>query len=129
MVFVADAAVPLRAGQAKDVEACLWKSVFYKPIEEFRRRIRKAHESGPAAAELLQKATKTLLGFLADAATFYKHLVMRLQVGADGRRVLIPCASALCGAQSSLPGARLPVQPGPSLALVPVPVRWRGALQ
>mmetsp|Transcript_14539 Transcript_14539/g.37296 ORF Transcript_14539/g.37296 Transcript_14539/m.37296 type:complete len:900 (+) Transcript_14539:268-2967(+) len=68
-----------KLAKAKDVEALLWKSVFYKPIEEFRRRIRKAHESGPAAAELLHKATKTLGGFLADAATFYKHLVMRLQ--------------------------------------------------
>lgn len=87
------------AGQAKDVEALLWKSVFYKPIEEFRRRIRKAHESGPAAAELLHKATKTLGGFLADAATFYKHLVMRLQVrarvkGATGGKEAAKLAAA-----------------------------------
>jgi hypothetical protein len=68
------------AEQAKDVEACMWKSVFYKPIEEFRKRIRKAQESGASAIELLQKATKTLQSFLTECIAFYKLLVMRLQV-------------------------------------------------
>jgi len=65
--------------KAKDVEACMWKSVFYKPIEEFRKRIRKAQESGASAIELLQKATKTLQSFLTECIAFYKLLVMRLQ--------------------------------------------------
>jgi hypothetical protein len=41
--------------QSKDVEGLLWKAVFYKPIEEFRRRVKKAVDAGPDAAEILQK--------------------------------------------------------------------------
>jgi len=65
--------------KSKDVEGGLWKSVFYKPIEELRKRIKKAYESGPSGQQLLDKATTTLLKFIEEAVAFYKHLILRLQ--------------------------------------------------
>ena len=51
-----------RAEQAKDVEAQLWKNVFYKFIEDFRVRIRKysaAVAAGePQAEESVSKARR-----------------------------------------------------------------------
>lgn len=87
------------------MEPALWKSVFYRPIEEFRRRIKAASAAGEKGREPLQKVClKTIkcavyrLGtlhqrntncvpqvkiafgrFLQDAALFYKQLAVKLQ--------------------------------------------------
>ena len=44
--------------QERDIEAALWKNVFYKPIEEFRKRIRQAAGLGDKGTELLRKASR-----------------------------------------------------------------------
>ena len=41
--------------QAREVEPALWKSVYYRPIEEFRRRIKAAAAAGERGREPLQK--------------------------------------------------------------------------
>lgn len=41
--------------QEREVEPALWKSVFYRPIEEFRRRIKAASAAGEKGREPLQK--------------------------------------------------------------------------
>ncbi|OWZ19701.1 hypothetical protein PHMEG_0006010 [Phytophthora megakarya] len=57
----------------KEVEQALWKPCFYRRIEDFRRRIRKA------AADRADRATFARVSsdfqqFLSDAAAFYAHL-------------------------------------------------------
>jgi len=41
--------------QEREVEPALWKSVFYRPIEEFRRRIKAAAVAGEKGRAPLQK--------------------------------------------------------------------------
>ena len=41
--------------QEHNVEQTLWKVVYYRPIEEFRRRIRLASEAGNRGQEPLRK--------------------------------------------------------------------------
>ena len=88
------------------MEPALWKSVFYRPIEEFRRRIKAASAAGEKGREPLQKVccltinnaasrggtlcspctdcmlqVKIAFGrFLQDAALFYKQLAVKLQI-------------------------------------------------
>jgi hypothetical protein len=40
----------LNFAAANDVEQVLWKSVFYKPIEEFRSRVKEAEKVGICCA-------------------------------------------------------------------------------
>ncbi len=41
--------------QEQNIEQTLWKVVYYRPIEEFRRRIRLASEAGNRGQEPLRK--------------------------------------------------------------------------
>ena len=55
--------------QEREIEAALWKNVFYKPIEEFRKRIRQAAGLGDKGTELLRKASRhTLCGGSSSAS-------------------------------------------------------------
>ncbi|DBA73433.1 TPA: hypothetical protein ACH3X1_011469 [Trebouxia sp. C0004] len=65
--------------QAREVEPALWKSVFYRPIEEFRRRIKAAAVAGEKGRAPLQKVKLTFGRFLQDAALFYRQLACKLQ--------------------------------------------------
>ena len=47
--------------QDREVEPALWKSVFYRPIEEFRRRIKAAAAAGEKGREPLQKVSLGLV--------------------------------------------------------------------
>ncbi|MEW5298066.1 MAG: hypothetical protein WDW36_001228 [Sanguina aurantia] len=79
-----------------EVEQCLWKSVYYRPIEEFRSRLKGLGSSTRAAASAtangqppavtaeesklqVQKLTAAYLRFLDEAVAFYKKMVWRLQ--------------------------------------------------
>ncbi|KAG2499552.1 hypothetical protein HYH03_002497 [Edaphochlamys debaryana] len=85
---------------AHDVEPCLWKAVFYKPIEEFRSRVRaleglaKGAHAAPGAGGAtpaavlaspeearaqLARTTSAYLRFLDDALAFYRKTVWKLQ--------------------------------------------------
>lgn len=44
--------------QEREVEPALWKSVYYRPIEEFRRRIKAAAAAGEKGKEPLQKVSE-----------------------------------------------------------------------
>ncbi|KAK3273297.1 hypothetical protein CYMTET_18454 [Cymbomonas tetramitiformis] len=72
--------------QEKDVEQSLWKGIFYRRIEEFRKRIRKysvvAEGGASDADEQLQKstqATAAFRSFLAEATGFYHGLIRKLE--------------------------------------------------
>lgn len=56
----------LKCWQEREVEPALWKSVFYRPIEEFRRRIKAASAAGEKGREPLQKVC-----LLSSNCTFY----------------------------------------------------------
>ncbi|MEW5311980.1 MAG: hypothetical protein WDW38_003646 [Sanguina aurantia] len=79
-----------------EVEQCLWKSVYYRPIEEFRSRLKSLSSGTRAAASAtangqppavtaeesklqVQKLTAAYLKFLDEAVAFYKKMVWRLQ--------------------------------------------------
>ncbi|KAL4421752.1 hypothetical protein ABPG77_009735 [Micractinium sp. CCAP 211/92] len=62
-----------RLSQKHDVEQLLWKAVFYRPIEEFRRRIKQAE------GELRAKTKLAFHAFLEDGKAFYLILVLKLQ--------------------------------------------------
>ncbi|KAG1669143.1 hypothetical protein FOA52_002654 [Chlamydomonas sp. UWO 241] len=71
---------------SKDVEQLIWKSVHYRPIEEFRNRLKIAGQAvaqpGPAGAEAQpqqQKLLSAYLKFLDEAISSYKRLVWKLQ--------------------------------------------------
>lgn len=67
----------------KDVELSLWKSAFYKPIEEYRYRIRKlsaAAPNSPDAAAQKADTCKRFRGFLAEAGGFYTGLLRKMQI-------------------------------------------------
>ncbi|KAL0046021.1 hypothetical protein WJX82_011659 [Trebouxia sp. C0006] len=66
--------------QEREVEPALWKSVFYRPIEEFRRRIKAAAVAGEKGRAPLQKVKLTFGRFLQDAALFYRQLACKLQI-------------------------------------------------
>ena len=46
--------------QEHNIEQTLWKVVYYRPIEEFRRRIRLASEAGNRGQEPLRKVDPRL---------------------------------------------------------------------
>ncbi|KAL4853490.1 hypothetical protein ACK3TF_005514 [Chlorella vulgaris] len=62
-----------RTSLKHDVEQLLWKAVFYRPIEEFRRRIKQAEGDLKAKTELAFQA------YLRDAQAFYLQLAAKLQ--------------------------------------------------
>jgi protein SMG6 len=94
-IFFAD----IKFAQEKDTDQLLWKSVYYKPIEEFRKIIKKyqqtAHPHPPTtntppqqqqtqqqiekAQEKLRKTTHTFQLFLADGSEYYDGLYKRLK--------------------------------------------------
>lgn len=49
--------------QAKDVEALLWKGVFYRFIEDYRRRIRKYAAAAAAGEPLAQESLDKVCTF------------------------------------------------------------------
>lgn len=87
--------------QSNDVEQLLWKSVHYRPIEEFRNRLRVASQAvqqqqqqyrpggaaGPSALDAAggdaalqqQKLLAAYIKFLGESVGFYQRLVWKLQ--------------------------------------------------
>ncbi|KAI7836776.1 hypothetical protein COHA_009356 [Chlorella ohadii] len=63
----------LRLSQKHDVEQLMWKAVYYRPIEEFRRRVKTAE------GELRDKTKLAFHVFLEEAKTFYLTLAVKLQ--------------------------------------------------
>ncbi|POM65767.1 hypothetical protein PHPALM_18470 [Phytophthora palmivora] len=57
----------------KEVEQALWKPCFYRRIEEFRRRIRKA-AADRADRAAFARVSSDFAQFLTQAAAFYAHL-------------------------------------------------------
>jgi len=86
----------LNFAAANDVEQVLWKSVFYRPIEEFRSRVKEAEKAGQAGAEQLPKVGGAFSRFLEDASGFYRGLVMQLQgsYGDVGVKLEMPSGAA-----------------------------------
>eukprot|EP00877_Chromochloris_zofingiensis_P010721 jgi/Chrzof1/5902/Cz16g20030.t1 len=105
---------------ANEVEQALWKSVFYKPIEEFRARVRQAEKAGDVGREQLPKVATAFLKFLEDASLFYRRLIMRLQsvFGDVGVKVELPQGLAHGG-----PGGHGSHSPGSSMGSAPRDVR------
>jgi hypothetical protein len=102
----------LEFATAKELEHSLWKTVFYKRIEHFRKRIRKcAAEAGSRGKNNDDKTSHQLLhevcfqfsAFISDASVFYGGLLKRFQTfyesllrsasGADG---IVRCAKQSC---------------------------------
>ncbi len=50
--------------QAREIETALWKWVFYKPIEEFRHRVRYAADAGEKGEEPLRKVWRHAVALL-----------------------------------------------------------------
>lgn len=67
---------------SKDVDQLLWKAVFYRPIEEFRKLIKKYHAAAskniPQAKEKLHSIMMKFKLFLEDAIQYYVDLYNRL---------------------------------------------------
>ncbi|CAG8534106.1 12023_t:CDS:10 [Cetraspora pellucida] len=64
--------------QSKEVEQNLWKYVYYKFIEEFRKRIRTAVTSGGKSKGIHRKLTSSFRSFLQEATGFYYSFIQRL---------------------------------------------------
>lgn len=69
---------------SKDVEQNLWKIVFYKVIEEYRKQIRKLtsliqKNERPSIQEDLNKMCESFRIFLTQASNFYHDLIMKFQ--------------------------------------------------
>ena len=73
--------------QDREVEPALWKSVFYRPIEEFRRRIKAAAAAGDKGKEPLRKVSPS----------FRQHVGTSVS---PARRL---CATGLTGPCASTP--------------------------
>ena len=56
--------------QAVGLEALLWKHAFYRPIQDFRRRLTRSHVN----SELTQKTRRAYILFLNDAIEYYLEL-------------------------------------------------------
>ena len=72
----------------KGVERSLWLSIFHRPIEEYRKKVRRAHSvarattddaKGGAARASEKRATDALRRLLSEAQGFYEALVVELQ--------------------------------------------------
>jgi len=70
---------------SKDVEQNLWKVVFYRIIEEYRKKIRNSmgarndKSSDPSAKDDLGKLCESFRSFLHSANKFYNELIKKLQ--------------------------------------------------
>lgn len=69
---------------SKDVEQNLWKTVYYKVIEEYRKQIRKAVSSlqkneRSTMQEEVNKMCESFKAFLTQASKFYHDLIMKFQ--------------------------------------------------
>lgn len=61
----------LKCSQEREVEPALWKSVFYRPIEEFRRRIKAASAAGEKGREPLQKVRLAVVLTMRSCSLLY----------------------------------------------------------
>ena len=80
--------------QEREVEPALWKSVFYRPIEEFRRRIKAAAAAGEKGREPLHKVGH------AQLSNIYQRRCCLWQIAAlgmnNGLSSLLPSSYTLC---------------------------------
>ncbi|WIA21699.1 hypothetical protein OEZ85_000866 [Tetradesmus obliquus] len=92
---------------ANDVELALWKGVFYRPIEEFRTRLKQADKAGDAGASAGPKVAAAFMRFLEEASLFYRRLVMQLQAayGDVGVKLAVEAAGAAGGGVAAANGA------------------------
>ncbi|WIA42128.1 hypothetical protein OEZ86_009400 [Tetradesmus obliquus] len=92
---------------ANDVELALWKGVFYRPIEEFRTRLKQADKAGDAGASAGPKVAAAFMRFLEEASLFYRRLVMQLQAayGDVGVKLAVDTAGAAGGGVAAANGA------------------------
>jgi len=64
--------------QSKEVEQNLWKYVYYKVIEDFRKKIRTA--SNGRSKSNSKKLTSSFRSFLHEATGFYYSFIQRLAI-------------------------------------------------
>mmetsp|Transcript_36979 Transcript_36979/g.59852 ORF Transcript_36979/g.59852 Transcript_36979/m.59852 type:complete len:999 (+) Transcript_36979:103-3099(+) len=70
---------------SKDVEQILWKTIFYRRIEEFRKRLRKASSPVPdgtsvaTSKDSVRKLAHAFRLFLEESVAFYVELLRKLQ--------------------------------------------------
>jgi hypothetical protein len=65
---------------SKDVEINLWKNVYYKVIEEFRKRIRKsASKSQESQSQNSDRTGSLFKAFLEQSTQFYNNFIAKLQ--------------------------------------------------
>eukprot|EP00208_Stichococcus_sp_RCC1054_P003451 CAMPEP_0206145362 /NCGR_PEP_ID=MMETSP1473-20131121/27130_1 /ASSEMBLY_ACC=CAM_ASM_001109 /TAXON_ID=1461547 /ORGANISM="Stichococcus sp, Strain RCC1054" /LENGTH=216 /DNA_ID=CAMNT_0053541535 /DNA_START=203 /DNA_END=850 /DNA_ORIENTATION=+ len=67
------------AAQKEGVEQVVWREVFYRPIQEFQRRLRHASQAGDAGREALRKGTATWEQFLSKTASWYRAVIQDVQ--------------------------------------------------
>eukprot|EP01127_Copromyxa_protea_P008179 TRINITY_DN1868_c0_g1_i1.p1 TRINITY_DN1868_c0_g1~~TRINITY_DN1868_c0_g1_i1.p1 ORF type:complete len:422 (+),score=52.78 TRINITY_DN1868_c0_g1_i1:62-1327(+) len=72
----------------QDIELCLWQQCFYKAIQEYRERVRRAAQATAknqtrSAKEEQQKLCRSFRGFLESSTEFYHQLVQKLQTYYD----------------------------------------------
>ena len=68
----------------KDIDALLWKNVFYKPIEDFRQRMKMAASNNIELMNLdrnmVPRLTSDFLNFLSFATSFYQELLLSVRL-------------------------------------------------
>jgi hypothetical protein len=62
---------------SKDVEQSIWKSVFYRVIEEYRKRLRKPQQHHNDEEQ--KRTGNAFKQFLTSAMSFYQRLLCKLQ--------------------------------------------------
>ena len=88
--------------QAHEVEQQLWKAVYYRPIEEFRRRLKQAADAatgkvalpGVSAADAAEQVSRTIA--VCSSSKPRQHLLRPRKHVARGRRMRLPCM-CMCG--------------------------------
>eukprot|EP01027_Heterolobosea_sp_BB2_P010046 GEZU01014792.1.p1 GENE.GEZU01014792.1~~GEZU01014792.1.p1 ORF type:complete len:355 (-),score=75.97 GEZU01014792.1:16-1080(-) len=69
----------------QDVDQLLWKTVFYKHIEEFRKLIKKCHataysaEATPQSKEQLHAVCSSFRSFLEESSAYYESLYQKMK--------------------------------------------------
>ncbi|RIA88754.1 hypothetical protein C1645_877171 [Glomus cerebriforme] len=66
--------------QAKEVEQNLWKYVYYKVIEDFRKKIRALPAPNGRSKSTSKKLTSSFRSFLHEATGFYYSFIQRLAI-------------------------------------------------
>jgi hypothetical protein len=68
---------------SKDVEQSIWKTVFYRVIEEYRKKLRKCasmdDKDSPTSKDEVRRVQASFRNFLGSAANFYQQLLQKLQ--------------------------------------------------